>query len=174
MGQDGTLYISTLDGHIYAIGPGPGASVSGNVNLEDYVADTTQIPVNIQLRLHDGGNTIPLISYLASDGSYSLPDIPAGNYDIAFKASHWLQSVTSNVNVQGTAATGPSVSLLNGDVNGDNVVEDQDYSLMGVAWYSSVGDPNYNVNADLNGDGSVEDQDYSIMGLNWYKSGDVF
>jgi hypothetical protein len=51
-------------------------------------------------------------------------------------------------------------------------VEDQDYSLLGAAWYSAVGDSNYNVNADLNGDGYVEDQDYSIMGANWYQEGD--
>jgi hypothetical protein len=68
--------------------------------------------------------------------------------------------------------TNINVTLLNGDVNGDNAVEDQDYSLMGAAWYTGVGDAKYNVNADLNGDGFVEDQDYSIMGLTWYQTGD--
>jgi len=63
-------------------------------------------------------------------------------------------------------------SLLNGDCNGDNFVEDQDYSILGNAWYSSVGDANYDPRADLNGDGSVEDQDYSVMGLSWYACGD--
>jgi len=67
-----------------------------------------------------------------------------------------------------------SFSLRNGDVNGDNIVEDQDYSIMGKAWYTLVGDPNYDARADLNGDGAVEDQDYSILGLNWYQSGDAF
>jgi hypothetical protein len=59
----------------------------------------------------------------------------------------------------------------NGDINGDNFVEDQDYSLLGLAWYSQAGDSNFNVNADFNGDGFVEDQDYSILGNNWYLEG---
>jgi hypothetical protein len=64
-----------------------------------------------------------------------------------------------------------TMTLLNGDVNSDNVVEDQDYSLMGAAWYSTPGSPNWDVRADLNGDGVVEDQDYSIMGMAWYVVG---
>jgi len=64
-----------------------------------------------------------------------------------------------------------AITLLNGDCNNDNVVEDQDYSILGNAWYSSFGDSNFDIRADLNGDGVVEDQDYSIMGLNWYSLG---
>jgi hypothetical protein len=62
--------------------------------------------------------------------------------------------------------------LLNGDCNGDNVVEDQDYSILSGAWYSSIGSPRYDPRADLNGDGWVEDTDLGIMGENWYTFGD--
>jgi hypothetical protein len=64
-----------------------------------------------------------------------------------------------------------SITLPNGDINHDNFVEDQDYSILGAAWYSAASDANYDIRADLNGDAYVEDQDYSILGKNWYKQG---
>jgi subtilisin family serine protease len=150
---------------------GPGTTVSGKLILQNYVASITQVPITVQLRQHGSSTTIRTVN-LASDTSYTLSSVTSGTYDFAFKASHWLQRVVSNVVIGSQPVQLPVVTLLNGDINGDNFVEDQDYSLLGLAWYTAVGDAKYNVNADLNGDGFVEDQDYSIMGLNWYTSGD--
>jgi hypothetical protein len=150
---------------------GGGYNVKGVVTLQSYTAPWTAVPVTVQLRMSGGSTTTQTIN-LASDGSYTIGSVMPGTYNIAFKASHWLQRVVSNVVVSTGDVTGVNALLLNGDVNGDNFVEDQDYSLLGAAWYSAVGDSNYNVNADLNGDGYVEDQDYSIMGANWYAEGD--
>jgi hypothetical protein len=63
-------------------------------------------------------------------------------------------------------------SLLNGDMNGDGWVEDQDWSIFGGAYYKCYGEPGYTAVADLNGDGWVEDEDYSLMGGDWYLCGD--
>jgi hypothetical protein len=64
------------------------------------------------------------------------------------------------------------INLLPGDANGDNIVEDQDYSLLGKSWYRDPSDPLLDLRADFNGDGYVEDQDYSLMGVSWYVTGD--
>jgi hypothetical protein len=147
-------------------------SVTGTVTLQSYQANITLVPVTIEIQAANGSLLEAHTVNLSSSGGYSLiSQQPAGSYVAAAKASHWLardSALTLDTNGIGTA----SFLLLNGDVNGDNFVEDQDYSLLGAAWYSGVGDSNYNVNADLNGDGYVEDQDYSIMGSNWYSSGD--
>jgi outer membrane protein assembly factor BamB len=172
IGADGTIYMISNDGNLYAIGP---ATMHGVVNLKYYIGDVTTIPVTVALR--NSGSTTAFETHavvLNTDSSYSFALSTAGlsgTYNAWAKASHWLAEAvpfTLDSNGNGTA----SFSLINGDVNGDNFVEDQDYSLMGAAWYSVVGDSNYNVNADLNGDGAVEDQDYSIMGAAWYQEGD--
>jgi hypothetical protein len=150
---------------------GGGYSISGKITLQNYVASVTQVPVTVQMQMSGGGYTSQSIN-LAADGSYTISGLAPGTYDIGIKASHWLQKVVRGVVVNGNVS-GVNVSLINGDCNGDNFVEDQDYSLLGAAWYSSVGDSNYNINADLNGDGYVEDQDYSIMGISWYQQGDT-
>ena len=151
--------------------------ISGNITLQNYQADVTQVPVTVEIQSTSSTTAIETDTVsLDSAGNYSF--IPttqglSGAYNVVVKASHWLaQCVPTVLDTDGSGVA--SFSLINGDVNGDNFIEDQDYSLLGVSWYSSVGDANYNVNADLNGDGFVEDQDYSIMGMNWYASGDPF
>jgi hypothetical protein len=166
----GGITWSTLDGFVYNIRPST-ATLTGNLILSYYVGNKTQVPITVGLRLHNATATTRTIN-ISSAGAYTITNVPYGTYDLAFKASHWLKKVVTNVSVASSSVSVPSVTLTNGDVNGDNFVEDQDYSMMGAAWYSITGDSNYNVNADLNGDGAVEDQDYSIMGLAWYQQGD--
>jgi hypothetical protein len=60
--------------------------------------------------------------------------VAPGNYTVQAFASKFLsQSQSATV----TAAGGTVVNLpmVNGDINGDNFVEDQDYSIMGEFWY---------------------------------------
>lgn len=51
-----------------------------------------------------------------------------------------------------------------GDVNGDRLVNFDDFSLFGAAYPSSYGQSNYNKNADMNGDGNVNFDDFSLFG----------
>jgi len=150
------------------------ASLQGwTPDLTDYPQLFSQVPISIHMRLEGSGNqTVIYNTHLDSNGNCVLTNVPPGTYDMSFEPWHWLCSAVYGVPVNSGCLELVETYLLNGDVNGDNAVDDQDYSLMGAAWYSVVGDSNYNVNADLNGDGAVEDQDYSIMGLNWYATGD--
>jgi len=54
------------------------------------------------------------------------------------------------------------VSCL-GDLNGDYIVDGQDYQLVKIAVPSMPGSPNWNPNADLNDDGIVDGQDFTIV-----------
>jgi len=54
------------------------------------------------------------------------------------------------------------ISIL-GDLNGDFIVDGQDYQLVKIAVPSMRGDPNWNPNADLNDDGIVDGQDFQIV-----------
>jgi len=57
--------------------------------------------------------------------------------------------------------------LLPGDVNKDGVVDLVDLGLLGKAYSSHLGDPNYNWDADFNKDWKVDLTDQAIMGQHW-------
>jgi hypothetical protein len=146
--------------------------VSGKITLLYYIPTSAGIPGAVELQDSTGKILETHSITLDSSGGYSFTTNLTGSYTACAKCWHWLAKAMP-VTISGGSST-VNFTLKNGDVNGDNFVEDQDYSIMGEAWYSIVGDPNYNASADLNGDGAVEDQDYSIMGLFWYQSGDPF
>lgn len=102
--------------------------------------------------------------------SYLLPVVPEGTYDIAFKADHWLRKVVTDVTVSGVAMV--DVSLLNGDIDGDNEVTLFDFGQLVAAFGSLSGDTNWNFNADLDGDLEVTLFDFGILVRNFGEIGD--
>ncbi len=53
---------------------------------------------------------------------------------------------------------------VNGDVNGDGVINEADMDAVTAAFGLSQGDPGFNAAADLNGDGTVGLADLQLMG----------
>ncbi|GIV17674.1 MAG: hypothetical protein KatS3mg022_3109 [Armatimonadota bacterium] len=110
--------------------------------------------------------------YTDSNGNYSIPNVQAGTYDIAFKASHWLRVVVSGVVVSSADVTGVDVSLTNGDIDGDNEVTLFDFGALVAAFGSVPGDTNWNADADLDGDEEVTLFDFGILVRNFGAMGD--
>ncbi|MCW3978098.1 MAG: dockerin type I domain-containing protein [Candidatus Bathyarchaeota archaeon] len=54
-----------------------------------------------------------------------------------------------------------------GDVNGDGIVDLFDLSIVGLAYGSFEGDPDYNPDADLTRDGLVDARDLATVTLNY-------
>ncbi|MDW8289648.1 MAG: dockerin type I domain-containing protein, partial [Armatimonadota bacterium] len=81
---------------------------------------------------------------------------------LAFKASHWLRRVRT-VEVVASDVLGVSVSLVNGDVDGDNEVSLLDFGVLVLAFGSVPGDTNWSPNADLDGDAEVSLLDLGIL-----------
>ncbi|MCE9557789.1 MAG: hypothetical protein K8R88_02445 [Armatimonadetes bacterium] len=159
--------------------PAPGGGTSGSANVQ--VAGTTlnQVvtlldhisagnrPVTVELR--NVGSTTPLQTFTPtlSGGSYSIPvSIAPGNYDVAVRGASWLRKVSSSVSFSGFIATAPAVTLTNGDVDGNNVVDLSDYTTLVVAFNGGPGP------ADLNGDGTVDLTDYTILVVSFNAIGD--
>jgi hypothetical protein len=166
-----------------------GATVTANVTLQNYdqhgYNGTNLVPnIWVKVQLRDTADTTTLYTQTVTGScahtkvgsawdltdSVTFTGVTPGSYLVRAWGNHWISDSAVVTVAAGQTGT-VSLPCYNGDINGDNFIEDQDYSLLGVAWYSGVGDSNYNVNADLNGDGYVEDQDYSIMGLGWYMGG---
>ena len=67
-----------------------------------------------------------------------------------------------------------AISPLQGDINGDGIVNMQDIVIAALAFGSSVGEPNvigepYNPDADLNNDGIIDICDLVIIAINFGK-----
>ncbi len=134
-----------------------------------------------------GGSVSVQVDVLRADGTlvrrYTLsPDergitvlprdtaIAPGWYDIRVKSSHWLSTRLRDIFLPTTGAV--SVSLVNGDIDGDNEVTLYDFAALVQAFGSSSGDPNWNPNADLDGDGEVTLYDFGILVSSFGLSGE--
>ena len=65
---------------------------------------------------------------------------------------------------------GSVILTIPGDVDGSFSVDGGDLGLLGIAWYSQPGDPNWNPNADIDGSERINGGDLGILGLNWFKT----
>lgn len=84
----------------------------------------------------------------------------------------FLNKMISGLSVTGSDISGQSVSMLNGDVNGDNEVGPADFTLLSAAFGSMLGDPPFNASADLNGDDEVGPSDFTILSGSFGELGD--
>lgn len=76
----------------------PYYTITGKVTLEDYIGDITQVPVTIELHnQNDGSITTRIVNPDDSSGNFTLSRVAPGTYDLAIKASHWLQKVVPDV-----------------------------------------------------------------------------
>jgi len=148
--------------------------ISGAVSLQDFAGPLEGVVTAIEIR--QPGSSTALVTKqvtLTSTGTFSFnAAIPAGTYDITFKASHWLRKKTVNVTLTSSGVSGLSFTLRNGDVNGDNKVDASDQTALTTAFRSKSTSPNWNPNADLNGDGQVSASDQAILGKNFGATGD--
>ena len=165
---------NTSTGATHAVLLTPDAGASGTVTLQGYSGDVTQVPVTLEVR--KAGTTTVLqrtAVYLQSNGTFTLTSSLVGTYDVAAKSSHWLRKTLKSVAFSGSGyVSGLSLSLINGDVNGDNTINLADLVAMAAAWRTTPGSAKWNANADLNGDGTVNLSDWMIAAKNWRKSGD--
>lgn len=145
-------------------------TVSGRVELQDYVVDPTGTAITIELR--NPGDPTPLETHLVLlDGNtYAFNTTRTGTLDVAAKASHWLRQARRNISIVGNTTV--HFSLVNGDVDGDNEVSLLDLGELMSAFGSVPGEAGWNPNADLDGDEEVSLTDFSILVRNFGMVGD--
>jgi hypothetical protein len=143
-------------------------AVSGTVGLGNCV--NLAQPITFTFRPAAGSNIVQTQT-LGSNGSFSISGIPTGTYTIAIKGPKWLQQDLTSAVVSGNVS-GLSASLLPGDINGDNVVNIEDFNLLAAAFGSDPSSANWNTDADLNCDGVVDIIDFSLLAENYGEAGD--
>jgi parallel beta-helix repeat protein len=92
--------------------------------------------------------------------TWNTTSFAKGNYTISAYATPVPGETDTTDN---TKEDGMVLVTIPGDVNGDYIVDGQDYQLVRNALPSMPGSPNWNPNADLNDDGVVDGQDFQLV-----------
>ena len=116
-----------------------------------------------------GGITGRLVSIeflVMGYGSCDLVIVTTGKFNTTLVTS-------TGVAITPPTANGYFSNKIIGDVNGDQIVDGSDFSLMGGAYRSTPGDGNWNRECDVNHDGIVDGSDFSLAGGNYRRSVEI-
>lgn len=144
-------------------------TIKGTFTLNDFAGSYSGLTPTLEFRRP--GTTEVVATYQATldaNGQYTIKDVKRGTYDVAVKFSTWLRQVMRNVHFDYGQETTVHFSLTNGDVNGDNTINDQDLSQLLIAFGQAGNRPE-----DLDRNGAVEDRDLPIVLINFGRQGDT-
>lgn len=132
--------------------------------MEGSLTSNPKFLLSFSINLPKGGDYSNLsLAGLTSGNKYTA--ILKGNSQIATSSAF-----TMSPNIT-TLSSGGIISMLSGDLNDDNVINSQDYSIARAALNSTSASKNWNAGADLNKDGVVNIFDLAIISKNIGKVG---
>ena len=121
-------------------------------------------PITVSLY---SGTTLVTSVTANNDGTFSLT-APAGSYTVLATSSGFLSAQGSATLTGGSTNTKPTVTLLAGDIDGNNVIDQFDALTIGM---------NYNAAspsaADLNNDGVINVLDLELLAENYRATGPI-
>jgi hypothetical protein len=121
----------------------------------------------VTVSLYDATDTLVTSVAANSDGTFSI-SAPAGTYSVRATASGFL-SAQGSVSISSAGSTSlPSVTLLAGDIDGNNIIDQFDALTIGMS---------YNTNtpaaADLNNDNTINVLDLELLARNYRATGPI-
>ena len=135
--------------------PNPDGTVTGQVLAGKPIA----------VGLYDTGGALVASAVANEDGTFSLT-APAGTYTIFAVSSGFLSAQGSVTLVAGTTTTQPNITLLAGDIDNNNVIDQFDAITIGINYNSTTPDA-----ADLNNDGVINVLDLELLAQNYRETG---
>lgn len=172
-----TVALTNPDGQVSSLANGLTITqlvknVSGSLTLSNYLGSSTSLPFTLELRNATTNAILQTVNLtgLGSGNTFAFTTTQlSGSYKLRVKAAKRFLGVVQNVTLSLSGASGISYTLTNGDVDGNNTVNNADYTLMRAVWGSLGNGPSNG--ADLNGDGSVGNLDFAILRANLGQSG---
>ena len=144
----------------------PTPSSSPTPRPEDYGTVTGKVLASkvITVSLYDANNTLVSAFETSPDGTFSL-GAPAGTYTIRATASGFLTAQGSATVTAGGISTKSTLSLLAGDIDGNDVIDQFDALTIGMSYNTATPSE-----ADLNNDGVINVLDLELLASNYRKS----
>ncbi len=102
-----------------------------------------------------------------TDGTFSLTAL-AGTYTVRATAAGFLSAEASVILTAGETSTKPVVSLLAGDIDNNNVIDQFDAMTIGMSYNTAIP-----AAADLNNDGVINVLDLELLARNYRKTGPI-
>ncbi len=164
IGGDGTVYVLEATSRLIAFGPLLGG-IQGNTKLEGWLGNYEGLPVLVEF-YQDGELKYEMETTLDSEGNFQLFETPVGEHEIKVRVHRSLRGSVPNVHLETDQEPEIRVILGNGDLNGDNIVDDND--LLIVLLLFGEYSPEY----DLTGDTYIDEQDLLIVLFNFGATGD--
>jgi len=121
----------------------------------------------VTISLYDGTDTLVTSVAAAEDGTFSLT-APAGTYTVAATASGYLGAQGSAALTVNETTTKTTVTLLAGDIDGNDVIDQFDAMTIGMSYNGT--DP---AAADLNNDGVINVLDLELLAANYRLTGPI-
>jgi hypothetical protein len=113
----------------------PPGDITGTIDLADYAGDITKVQVFLDIM--DSGSLVGSMTLnLKQDGTFSVASMAGGDYTFVFKACKWLNIGAAVTVVPNTSTDIGTITLLNGDLNGDNSVGFADFNILRKNWGS--------------------------------------
>lgn len=143
------------------VSPTPTSTPIGSGMLTGQVVAGKPVTVG----LYDATNTLVTSVAANVNGTFSLT-APPGTYTVRATASGFLSAQGSTTLTSGGTSTMPTITLLAGDLDGNNVIDQLDALTIGM---------NYNAAspaaADLNNDGVINVLDLELLAQNYRETG---
>jgi thermitase len=142
--------------------------VRGRVQIQGYASSYNGRTVEVVLRPVGGGSPLATASGTLNatrDFEVSFFNY-LGYYDLAIRAQGTLLKRVPNARMRYPGVSGLNLTLIPGDVNGDNVIDDAD--LLQILFAFGANNPS----VDLNGDGIVDDADLLLVLFNFGLQGE--
>lgn len=122
-------------------------------------------PVAVSLYNADG--TLFASATVNPDGTFSF-QAPAGIYTVFATASGFLSAQGTVTLTSGGASTMPTISLLAGDIDNNNVIDQFDAMTLGMSYNTATPEA-----ADLNNDSVINVLDLELLARNYRATGPV-
>jgi hypothetical protein len=140
-------------------------SLYGRITISGYTGSLEGKTATIKVK--QGTQVFTYTATLGANGQYAVPIDQTGNIEVLAQVAPGLARKVSLSNVSGSVQQN-FLDLTNGDVNGDNMVDDTD--LLQVLFNFGGSDSA----SDVNGDSTVDDADLLIVLFNFGSVGDRF
>jgi hypothetical protein len=145
--------------------PTPTATQTSGPGDESFIAGKVTASKPVVVNVYDTNNVLVISTATTTEGEFRVQVAP-GTYSVVATASGFLSSEGSITVTAGSTSTMPTISLLAGDIDGNDVIDQFDALTIGMSYNASTPSE-----ADLNNDGVINVLDLELLASNYRKTG---